>query len=275
MGMTSVSPFTALNFFASFEKLFGKFCPSLRHSLFRNLSFGESLSPRHLPFRHLPCLLPCRRLPPARTPILLISLPFFKGKPDRDDSVLDDELIERKNPLPTPDASTLSLEHLVRNSASVAGEDAGNLLSLALQKLIDAQKELEENLQRLKTLIEGLSVAEEKALPDLYTQLWDAVTSQRLVVSSARDQLLQSRVLLQLSVNLATNAAEVAFVADAEFVAASLNDKLNKVELYRRQSEESLSTSELLLAEAEAKLITSTPLDELTDGNLEPEPEPE
>ena len=34
--------------------------------------------------------------------------------------------------------------------------------------------------------------------------------------------------LLRLSRNLVAAAAEVAFVADAEFVAANLNDKLNK-----------------------------------------------
>merc|ERR1712087_850056 len=88
--------------------------------------------------------------PRKQSPLLLLSLPFFKDKPQRND----------------PDA-----------------------------------------------------VAEEKALPDLYTKLWDAVTSQRLLVSSARDRLQESRVLLQLSVNLASSAADVAFVADAEFVA--------------------------------------------------------
>ena len=71
-------------------------------------------------------------------------------------------------------------------------------------------------------------MAESKGLPDLYTQLWDAVTAQRAAVSAARDRLLETRVLLQLSVNVAAAAAEVAFVADAEFVAASLNDKLNR-----------------------------------------------
>ena len=67
-----------------------------------------------------------------------------------------------------------------------------------------------------------------KSLPDVYTQLWDAVTSQRLHVSAARDRLLDCQVLLQLSVNVAAAAADVAFVADAEFIASSLNDKLNK-----------------------------------------------
>ena len=69
-----------------------------------------------------------------------------------------------------------------------------------------------------------------QALPDLYEKLWDAVTSQRAIVSAARDRLLQTKVLLQLGVNVASAAAEVAFVADAEFVAAALNDKINKYE---------------------------------------------
>ena len=74
--------------------------------------------------------------PRKQSPLLLLSLPFFKDKPQRNDPDAVDELIQiKRNPLPIPDASTLSSEHLVRNSASIAGEDAGNLLALALQRV--------------------------------------------------------------------------------------------------------------------------------------------
>ena len=44
-------------------------------------------------------------------------------------------ILPQKNPLPLPDATTVSLHHLIRNSASVTGEDAGSLLALALQQV--------------------------------------------------------------------------------------------------------------------------------------------
>ena len=70
------------------------------------------------------------------TPLLLLTFPFFKGKrEDSADSIEDVTDVKQPNPLPLPDESTVSLHHLVRNSASVTGEDAGSLLSLALQQV--------------------------------------------------------------------------------------------------------------------------------------------
>ena len=47
---------------------------------------------------------------------------------------------------------------------------------------------------------------------------------------------------------------------------------LFRVELFKRQSEESLSSAELVLASAEAQLISSTPLDGVDDDVESTEP---
>ena len=47
----------------------------------------------------------------------------------------DDYYRKKTNPLPLPEETNLTLNYLVRNAASIAGEDAGNLLALALQKV--------------------------------------------------------------------------------------------------------------------------------------------
>ena len=73
----------------------------------------------------------------SQSPLLLLSFPFFKGKNDgeQDEGIGGDSQPPQKNPLPLPDATTVSLHHLIRNSASVTGEDAGSLLALALQQV--------------------------------------------------------------------------------------------------------------------------------------------
>ena len=72
----------------------------------------------------------------SQSPLLLLSFPF-KGKSDgeQDEGIGGDSQPPHKNPLPLPDETTVSLHHLIRNSASVTGEDAGSLLALALQQV--------------------------------------------------------------------------------------------------------------------------------------------
>lgn len=161
-------------------------------------------------------------------------------------------------PIETPDVSTLTLQHLIRNSASVTGEDVGSLLSLSLQQLLDTHSELIRDLDLLTTLVDGLIVAEKKGYESMCQDLWDGVTSQRAVISETRLKLLDTKVFFQTVLNLVSAAAETAFNADAEFVATGLNDKLNKTHLHTATVENGLMEAELRLAAVETQLMTVT-----------------